>query len=100
MKDYIKNQRPKNCYMSSESDLQLVQWLLADAGGIAYFGYSYYTVFASQLTVVRVASDRNLGVADTADAKAGHGRAVAGMGAPARICRKHLVLYRQFITSE
>ena len=82
MEDYIKNQRPKNCYMSSESDLQLVQWLLADAGGIAYFGYSYYTVFASQLTVVRVASDRNLGVADTADAKAGV--ATACMGAAVR----------------
>ena len=67
---YMRNDRPKNCYMSSESDYQLVQWLLADTGGIAYFGFSYYTSFASQLTVVRVASDPSLGVADTADAKA------------------------------
>eukprot|EP00434_Breviolum_minutum_P037241 symbB.v1.2.033016.t1/scaffold4043.1/size45695/5 len=67
--DYMTNTRPANCYMSSESDYQLVQWLLADTGGIAYFGYSYYISNADLLTVVRVASDRILGVVDTADAK-------------------------------
>ena len=67
--DYMTNTRPANCYMSSESDYQLVQWLLADTGGIAYFGFSYYVSNADLLTVVRVASDRILGVVDTADAK-------------------------------
>ena len=45
------------------------QWLPADTGGIAYFGFSYYVSNADLLTVVRVASDRILGVVDTADAK-------------------------------
>ena len=40
-----------------------------DPGGIAYFGYAYYSSFASQLTTVRIASDRKRGVQDTSDAK-------------------------------
>ncbi|CAE7473034.1 sphX, partial [Symbiodinium pilosum] len=66
---FIENQRPVNCYMHSESDYQLYQWLSADTGGIAYFGYAYYTTYANQLTVARIASDAFKGVKDTADAK-------------------------------
>ncbi|CAE6960361.1 sphX [Symbiodinium natans] len=66
---YIQSQRPVNCYMHSESDYQLYQWLSADTGGIAYFGYAYYATFAGQLTVARIASDAYKGVKDTADAK-------------------------------
>ncbi|CAJ1436638.1 unnamed protein product [Effrenium voratum] len=66
---YVTTQRPPNCYMASESDYQLVQWLTADPGGIAYFGYAYYSSFASQLATVRIASDRKRGVQDTSDAK-------------------------------
>ncbi|CAK9066479.1 Protein SphX [Durusdinium trenchii] len=69
LQNYMQTQRPLNCYMSSESDYQLVQWLSSDAGGIGYFGYSYYSQFASRLTVARVASDRENGVLDTKDAK-------------------------------
>ena len=84
--DYMTNTRPANCYMSSESDYQLVQWLLADTGGIAYFGYSYYISNADLLTVVRVASDRILGVVDTADAKAGDiRRVVSGESGGSRV---------------
>jgi len=67
--DFIQNQRPQNCYMHSESDYQLLQWLSADIGGIAYFGYAYYAQYANQLTVARIASDKYKGVKDTADAK-------------------------------
>ena len=70
LKSYMQTQRPTNCYMASEDDYHLVQWLLADTGGISYFGYSYYSQFSSKLTVARIASDREKGVADTADAKA------------------------------
>ncbi|CAE6949870.1 sphX, partial [Symbiodinium natans] len=66
---YIQSQRPVNCYMHSESDYQLYQWLSADTGGIAYFGYAYYATFTGQLTVARIASDAYKGVKDTADAK-------------------------------
>ena len=90
LEDYMMNQRPNNCYMSSESDYELVQWLLADTGGIAYFGYSYYTVFAGQLTVVRVASDRTLGVVDTADAKVTPTVSLCMWKREKRLRRKHV----------
>lgn len=32
LQNYMQTQRPLNCYMSSESDYQLVQWLSSDAG--------------------------------------------------------------------
>ncbi|CAJ1390644.1 unnamed protein product [Effrenium voratum] len=69
LKTYMANGRPPNCYMASESDYQLVQWLTADPGGISYFGYAYYSIFAGELSTVRIASDRFLGVQETADAK-------------------------------
>ena len=40
-----------------------------DPGGISYFGYAYYSIFAGELSTVRIASDRFLGVQETADAK-------------------------------
>eukprot|EP00439_Symbiodinium_sp_Y106_P035472 s2809_g4.t1 len=67
--DFIQNQRPLNCYMHSESDYKLIQWLSADTGGIVYFGYAYFAQYASLLTVARIANDKYKGVKDTANAR-------------------------------
>merc|ERR1719326_29043 len=60
---------PKNCYVPSEDDEYVLDWVLADTGGIGFFGYAYYSNYAPKLTVVRIASDKVKGVTDTADAK-------------------------------
>jgi len=65
---WIANSRISNCYMHSEVDEEILDWVLSDGGGIAYFGFAYFSAYALDLTVVRVASDRVRGVQDTSDA--------------------------------
>ena len=64
-----QRQRPLNCYMASETDETILTWTLADPGGVAFFGFAYYVQNAARLTVVRIADDKKMGVADTQDAK-------------------------------
>ncbi|CAE7570062.1 sphX [Symbiodinium natans] len=69
LEEFVATMRPPNCYMSSESDVELIEWLTADSGGIAYLGYAYYTSFQNELTIARVASDTKMGIKDTRDVK-------------------------------
>eukprot|EP00971_Amphidinium_carterae_P217090 4309552-Amphidinium_carterae.1 len=54
-----------NCYCPSEDDELIRDWILADTGGIAYFGFAYYVINQAVLTVIRVADDYVKGIADT-----------------------------------
>ncbi|CAE8691952.1 unnamed protein product [Polarella glacialis] len=62
-------QRPRNCYMPSEDDNAILNWVMADPGGIAYFGYAYYSENVAGLTAARIADDVVRGVQDTTEAK-------------------------------
>ncbi|CAK0836955.1 unnamed protein product, partial [Prorocentrum cordatum] len=65
---FIQAHRPtnmSNCYMPSEDDELLLQWLFADTGGISYFGYAYYAQFVDKVVAVAIARDTELGVAET-----------------------------------
>ncbi|CAK8997648.1 unnamed protein product, partial [Durusdinium trenchii] len=66
---FIQTLRPVNCYMESEDDEKILHWVLKDHGGIAYFGFAYYSTNSATLTVARIAEDQVKGVADTLDAK-------------------------------
>lgn len=66
---FIQTLRPINCYMESEDDEKILSWTLADHGGIAYFGFAYYSQNSATLTVARIAEDQVKGIADTTDAK-------------------------------
>ncbi|CAK9010853.1 unnamed protein product [Durusdinium trenchii] len=55
--------------MESEDDEKILHWVLKDHGGIAYFGFAYYSTNSATLTVARIAEDQVKGVADTLDAK-------------------------------
>ena len=67
--NFIQTQRPSNCYMESEVDEKILQWTLADYGGVAYFGFAYYAQNSATLTVARIAEDTVKGIKDTPDAK-------------------------------
>eukprot|EP00403_Amphidinium_massartii_P033208 CAMPEP_0178447836 /NCGR_PEP_ID=MMETSP0689_2-20121128/41642_1 /TAXON_ID=160604 /ORGANISM="Amphidinium massartii, Strain CS-259" /LENGTH=1568 /DNA_ID=CAMNT_0020072939 /DNA_START=10 /DNA_END=4713 /DNA_ORIENTATION=- len=54
-----------NCYAPSEDDELIRDWILADTGGIAYFGFAYYTSNLGVLTVSRIADDKIKGITDT-----------------------------------
>lgn len=62
---FIADGRVPNCYMPSEDDNQIANWVLADGGGLAYFGNSYYLKLEGNLTVVPVADDRVHGTVNT-----------------------------------
>ncbi|CAK0866537.1 unnamed protein product [Prorocentrum cordatum] len=55
--------------MPSEDDHLLLQWLLADTEGIAYFGYAYYAQFTDTVAAIAIATDTELGVTETLLAK-------------------------------
>ncbi|CAE8639392.1 unnamed protein product [Polarella glacialis] len=69
IKNFLLTQRPRNCYMPSEDDNAILNWVMADPGGIAYFGYAYYSENVAGLTAARIADDVVRGVQDTTEAK-------------------------------
>eukprot|EP00931_Biecheleriopsis_adriatica_P090979 TRINITY_DN6488_c0_g1_i1.p1 TRINITY_DN6488_c0_g1~~TRINITY_DN6488_c0_g1_i1.p1 ORF type:complete len:1425 (+),score=232.44 TRINITY_DN6488_c0_g1_i1:107-4381(+) len=69
IQSFLNNHRPDNCYMSSEDDENILHWVLADTGGIGYFGFAYYTQYSALLTVVRISDDKVKGAQDTLNAK-------------------------------
>ena len=50
--------------LRSEDDDLIYKWILADTGGIAFFGYAHYSAHSSELTVARIADDRVKGIGD------------------------------------
>ena len=52
---YIKGSRSllgaPNCYVPSEDDDKIFNWVLADDGGIAFFGYAHYSMHDTQLEI-------------------------------------------------
>eukprot|EP00439_Symbiodinium_sp_Y106_P035650 s6944_g4.t1 len=69
IENFLQTQRPVNCYMESEIDEKILEWTLADYGGVAYFGFAYFAQNSATLTVARIAQDKVKGVKDTLDAK-------------------------------
>lgn len=47
---------------------KILHWVLKDHGGIAYFGFAYYSTNSATLTVARIAEDQVKGVTDSAKA--------------------------------
>mmetsp|Transcript_25054 Transcript_25054/g.83597 ORF Transcript_25054/g.83597 Transcript_25054/m.83597 type:complete len:1172 (-) Transcript_25054:119-3634(-) len=68
IQSFLDTKRNPDCYMPSEDDEQIMQWVTMDKKGIAYFGYAYFAHNAPKLSVVRIASDTKKGVHDTTDA--------------------------------
>ncbi|CAE8635921.1 unnamed protein product [Polarella glacialis] len=69
IENFLITQRPRNCYMPSEDDNAILNWVMADPGGIAYLGFAYYSRNVAGLTVARIADDVVRGVQDTTEAK-------------------------------
>jgi len=77
---YITSGRDKlgtpNCYAPTEDDDHIYNWVMADEGGIGYFGFAYYSIHSATLTInsatltaIRIAGDKVNGIGDTAEAK-------------------------------
>jgi ABC-type phosphate transport system substrate-binding protein len=58
-----------NCYAPTEDDEHIYNWVMADEGGIGYFGFAYYSKNSATLTAIRIAGDTVNGIGDTAAAK-------------------------------
>mmetsp|Transcript_136450 Transcript_136450/g.436640 ORF Transcript_136450/g.436640 Transcript_136450/m.436640 type:complete len:818 (-) Transcript_136450:467-2920(-) len=57
-----------SCYMSSEDDYEILDWVLSDTGSISYIGFGYYMRWEHVLTAVSIASDTVWGAQATHDA--------------------------------